>query len=139
MMTMYVKIEILVNPIKQNDILLRRYPEKKHICLKSTILSKQNSKNSLKTRFETVFGQFSFFQKCDNIKLEFQYMMIQMCQFAKSTFKLQDQEYWQELIKKEKLDIDSAKGAQISMLANKIDKSILSFRSPNKPYITFIF
>ena len=42
MMTMYVKIEILVNPIKQNDILLRRYPEKKHICLKSTILSKQN-------------------------------------------------------------------------------------------------
>ena len=62
-----------------------------------------------------------------------------MCQFAKSTFKLQDQEYWQELIKKEKLDIDSAKGAQISMLANKIDKSILSFRSPNKPYITFIF
>ena len=66
-------------------------------------------------------------------------MMIQMCQFVKSTFKLQDQEYWQELIKKEKLDIDSAKGAQISMLANKIDKSILSFRSPNKPHITFIF
>ena len=50
-------------------------------------MSEQNPKNSLKIRFETVFGQFSIFQKYDNIKLEFQYMMIQMCQFAKSTFK----------------------------------------------------
>ena len=45
----------------------------------------------------------------------------------------------QWLIQKEKIDIDSVKGAQISMLADKIDESILSFRSPNKPYITFIF
>ena len=40
---------------------------------------------------------------------------------------------FQGFIQKEKTDIDSPKGAQISMLANKINESILSFRSPNKP------
>ena len=45
----------------------------------------------------------------------------------------------QWLIQKEKTDIDSVKGAQISVLADKIYESKLSFRSPNKPYITFIF
>ena len=45
----------------------------------------------------------------------------------------------QGLIQKERVDIDSAKGTQISMLANKIDESMLLFRNPNKPYITFIF
>ena len=42
-------------------------------------------------------------------------------------------------MQKEKIDNDSEKGAQISMLANKIDESMLSFRNPNKPYITFNF